>query len=153
MDISLINSQSLFHLLSLTEKKEELLQIVGQIDAEIIRTLKGGISLEVVEIASSSVITRPAPAAKNPVAVTPVKTVKPAKAKRTMSAEGRARISAATKARWAARRADKAAKVVVAPKAGKPAKVKKKSGLTPEGRAKLAANMKARWAARRAAKA
>ena len=147
MDISLINSQSLLHLLSLTEKKEELLQILGQIDAEIIRTLKGGISVEVVEIASSPTI------AKTPVAVAPVKTAKPAKAKRTMSAEGRARISAATKARWAARRAGKAAKAVVAPKAGKPAKAKKKSGLTPEGRAKLAANMKARWAARRAANA
>ena len=153
MDISLINSRSLLHLLSLTEKKEELLQILEQIDAEIIRTLKGGISVEVVEIASSPAIARPAPAANNPVSVAPVKTVKPAKAKRTMSAEGRARISAATRARWAARRAGKVAKAVVAPKAGKPAKVKKKSGLTPEGRAKLAANMKARWAARRAAKA
>ncbi|MCX6971378.1 MAG: hypothetical protein NTV93_14660 [Verrucomicrobia bacterium] len=151
MDISLINSQSLLHLLSLTEKKEEILQILEQIDAEIIRTLQGGISVEVV---ASPAIARPAPAAKNPVAVAPIKTVKAPKAKkRTMSAEGRARISAATKARWAARRASKTAKVVVAPKAGKPAKVKKKSGLTPEGRAKLAANMKARWAARRAAKA
>ena len=153
MDISLINSQSLLRLLSLTEKKEELLQILEQIDAEIIRTLKGGISVEVVEIASSPAIARLAPTEKNPVAVTPTKTVKAPKAKkRTMSAEGRARISAATKARWAARRTGKAAKVVVAPKAGKPAKVKKKSGLTPEGRAKLAANMKARWAARKAGK-
>ena len=148
MDISLINSQSLLHLLSLTEKKEEILQILGQIDAEIIRTLRGGIAVEVVEIASSPTIARPAPAAKTPVATAPIKTTN----KRTMSAESRARISAATKARWAARRAGKVAKAVVAPKAGKPAKVKKKSGLTPEGRAKLAANMKARWAARRAAK-
>ena len=146
MNISLINRQSLLHLLSLTEKKEEILQILEQIDAEIIRTLQGGISVEVVEIASSPTI------AKTPVAVAPVKTAKPAKAKRTMSAEGRARISAATKARWAARRAGTAGKVVVAPKAGKPAKAKKKSGLTPEGRAKRAANMKARWAARKAGK-
>ena len=153
MDISLINSQSLLHLLSLTEKKEETLQILEQIDAEIIRTLQRGVSVEVVETASSPVITRPAPTAstgKNPVAVAPIKTVKAPKAKkRTMSPEGRARISAATKARWAARRAGNESKVVVAPKA---AKVKKKSGLTPEGRAKLAANMKARWAARKAGK-
>ena len=146
MDISHITSQSLRSLLSLTEKKDELLQGIEEVHAEIIRTLQGGISVEVVEIASSPTI------AKTPVAVAPVKTVKPAKAKRTMSAEGRARISAATKARWTARRAGKTAKAVVAPKAGKPAKVKKKSGLTPEGRAKLAANMKARWAARRAGK-
>ena len=153
MDISHITSQSLRSLLSLTEKKDELLQGIEEVHAEIIRTLQGGV-VGVVEIIKSQTATpRSASAAKTPVAVAPVKTVKPAKAKRTMSAEGRARISAATKARWAARRAGKAAKVIVAPKAGKPAKLKKKSGLTPEGRAKLAANMKARWAARRAAKA
>jgi len=151
MDISHITSQSLRSLLSLTEKKDELLQGIEEVHAEIIRTLKGG----VVEIIKSQTATpRSASAAKTPVAVAPAKTVKAPKAKkRTMSAEGRARISAATKARWAARRAGKAAKAVVAPKAGKPAKAKKKSGLNPEGRAKLAANMKARWAARRAAKA
>ena len=153
MDISHITSQSLRSLLSLTEKKDELLQGIEEVHAEIIRTLKGGV-VGVVEIIKSQTATpRSASAAKTAVAAAPVKTDKPAKAKRTMSAEGRARISAATKARWAARRAGKAAKAVVAPKVGKPAKVKKKSGLTPEGRAKLAANMKARWAARRAAKA
>ena len=148
MSLTHITSQSLLHLLSLTEKKEEILQILERIDAEIIRTLHSGISVEVVEIASSPAIALPAPTAKNPVAVAPITTVKAPKAKkRTMSPEGRARISAATKARWAARRAGKAAIVVVAPKAGK---LKKKSGITPEGRAKLAANMKARWAARKA---
>ena len=152
MDISHITSQSLRSLLSLTEKKDELLQGIEEVHAEIIRTLKGGV-VGVVEIIKSQTATpRSASAAKTAVAAAPVKTDKPAKAKRTMSAEGRARISAATKARWAARRAGKAAKAVVAPKAGKPAKVKKKSGLTPEGRAKLAANMKARWAARKAGK-
>jgi len=152
MDISLINSQSLLHLLSLTEKKEELLQILEQIDAEIIRTLKGGVVFE--NITSQPAIARPAPAAKS-VALVPSKTVKPAKAKkRTMSPEGRARISAATKARWAALRAGNGitAKAVVVPKAGKPAKEKKK-GISPEGRAKIAAAATARWAAVRAAKA
>ena len=153
MDISHITSQSLRSLLSLTEKKDELLQGIEEVHAEIIRTLKGGV-VGVVEIIKSQTATpRSASAAKTPVAVAPAKPVKAPKAKkRTMSAEGRARISAATKARWAARRAGKAAKVVVATRAGKPAKVKKKSGLTPEGRAKLAANMKARWAARKAGK-
>ena len=60
MDISLINSQSLLHLLSLTEKKEELLQILEQIDAEILRTLQGGISVEVLEVASARTSAEPA---------------------------------------------------------------------------------------------
>jgi hypothetical protein len=70
----------------------------------------------------------------------------PRKGKRrgTISPEGRARIIAAQKARWAKVRRAKGG----AGKAGK-AKAKKKGGLTPEGRAKLAAMMKARWAARR----
>jgi len=108
MDISHITSQSLRSLLSLTEKKDELLQGIEEVHAEIIRTLQGGV-VGVVEIIKSQTATpRSASAAKTPVAVAPVKPVKPAKAKRTMSAEGRARISAATKARWAARRAAKA---------------------------------------------
>jgi len=61
----------------------------------------------------------------------------------TISPEGRARIIAAQKARWAKVRRAKGG----APKSAK--KGKKKGGLTPEGRAKLAAMMKARWAARR----
>ncbi|MEI6280343.1 MAG: hypothetical protein WCQ16_13330, partial [Verrucomicrobiae bacterium] len=129
MDISHITSHSLRSLLSLTERKDELLQGIEEVHAEIIRTLKGG-AVGVVEILTSQpAIARTAPAAK-PVAVAPGKTVKPAKAKkRTMSPEARARISAATKARWAARRAGKS-KANVAPKAGKPAKVKKKGGIT-----------------------
>lgn len=66
------------------------------------------------------------------------------KGPRKMSAEARARIGAAAKARWAK---VKAAPAPVAKRAAKPAK--KKSGLTAEGRAKLAASMKARWAARK----
>ncbi len=73
MDISLINSQSLLHLLSLTEKKEELLQTVDQIDAEILRALKGGIAVNVFEVASAPAIVptalkptaKKAPAAKS----------------------------------------------------------------------------------------
>ena len=70
--------------------------------------------------------------------------------KRTMSAEGRERIAAAARARWAEAKGG----TVKAPKgtaktAAKESAPKKKGGLTEEGRAKLAAAMKARWAARK----
>ena len=78
MDISLINSQSLLRLLALTEKKEELLSLVENIDAAIIATLKGGLSVEVVEIASAP--TSAAPAQK-PVAALKLP-AKPVKAKK-----------------------------------------------------------------------
>ena len=63
---------------------------------------------------------------------------------RKMSAEARAKIGAAAKARWAKTKAVAAPVAKSAPKAAK-----KKGGLTTEGRAKLAAAMKARWAARK----
>ncbi len=71
---------------------------------------------------------------------------KPAKKKSKMSLEGRARIAAAQKARWAAKKDTTAS----SPKQAKPVP-KKKGGMTPEGRARLAASMKARWAAKKAA--
>ena len=248
MDISHVNSQSLFRLLSLVERKEELLNLVGEIDAAIIDTLKGGtVSIEVVEVAATS---KPAlgkvvaPAAAKPsvaaqgavknakagrpgglkdrilalldaagpeglrvkdisaklgvkstnvsvwfsttgkklttkiepgrfaskgskptvVPAAPVKAVapaKPAKAakKGKMSPEGKARIGAAAKARWAAARAAKSAPVAtdkpIASKSAspKPVAAKKKGGISPEGRAKLAAAANARWAKVRAGKA
>ena len=78
MDISLINSQSLLRLLALTEKKEELLSLVDNIDAAIIATLKGGVSVEVVEIASAPASVAPA---QKPVAALKAPT-KPARAKK-----------------------------------------------------------------------
>jgi hypothetical protein len=64
--------------------------------------------------------------------------------KRNMSAQGRARISAAAKARWAKYRTEA--------KTGAP-EPKAQRTFTPEGRAKLAALAKARWAkAKRAGK-
>ena len=186
MDISLINSQSLLHLLGLTEKKEEILQILGQIDAEIIRTLKGGISVEVVEVAPAPAIVSPAPKVKPPTKpAKPAKKVKAAKsgglkdrilalleaagdeglkvreiADKLGSKPGNIAVWFSTTGKNIttkvapgrfARRGAKA--VTVAPVAKKPAKAKKeKGGITPEGRAKLAANMKARWAARKAGK-
>ena len=196
MDISLINSQSLLHLLSLTEKKEEILQILGQIDAEILRTLKGGVSVKVVEIAPAPAIAAPA---LKPVAALKA-SAKPAKAKKArggksgglkerilalleaagsdglkvkeiaakldakpgnisvwFSTTGKKLVTKVEPGRYAVKGATKstskpAALAPAAVKVAKTAKVKKKSGLTPEGRAKLAANMKARWAARKAGK-
>jgi hypothetical protein len=198
MDISLINSQSLLRLLALTEKKEELLSLVDNIDAAIIATLKGGVSVEVVEIASAPASVAPA---QKPVAALKAP-AKPARAKKAkggksgglkekilalletagseglkvkeiadklgakpgnisvwFSTTGKKLVTKVEPGRYAVKGAAKPASkpaTAVAPaavKAAKPAKAKKKSGLTPEGRAKLAANMKARWAARRAAKA
>jgi hypothetical protein len=82
----------------------------------------------------------------------PAPASKPSKrgGKRIVSAEARAKMAAAQKARWAkVNRAKSAAGSAPAP-AAKSAK-KKKRGITPEGRARLAAAMKARWAARRKA--
>lgn len=198
MDISLINSQSLLRLLALTEKKEELLSLVENIDAAIIATLKGGVSVEVVEIESAPASTAPV---QKPVAAlkTPAKPAKAKKAKRGksgglkekilalletagskglkvkeiadklgaktgnisvwFSTTGKKFVTKVEPGRYAVKGAAKKpaskAATVVAPaavKAAKPTKAKKKSGLTPEGRAKLAANMKARWAARKGGK-
>ncbi|MEI6493915.1 MAG: hypothetical protein WCO94_15305 [Verrucomicrobiota bacterium] len=199
MDISLINSQSLLRLLALTEKKEELLSLVDNIDAAIIATLKGGVSVELVEIASAPAIAAPA---LKPVATLKAPATKPAKAKKAkggksgglkekilalleaagdqglrvkeiaqklnakpgnisvwFSTTGKKLVTKVEPGRYAVKGATKsaskpaAAAAPVAVKAAKPVKAKKrKSGLTPEGRAKLAANMKARWAARKAGK-
>ena len=81
MDISLINSQSLLRLLALTERKEELLGIVDNIDAAIISTLKGGVSVEVVGVASVPASAAAAAPAQKPVAALKAPT-KPAKAKK-----------------------------------------------------------------------
>jgi hypothetical protein len=74
---------------------------------------------------------------------------KPAK-KHKMSADARARIGAATKARWAAGKMGKQSqsrskKLNVTP-------AKKKHTMSAEGRAKIAAAQKARWAKLKAAK-
>lgn len=89
MDISLINSQSLLHLINLTEKKEELIQILNQIDAEIISVLKGGVFVGVVTEARPAIVS-PAPALNKPVAAAPVKAEAPTKpAKKAKKAKSR----------------------------------------------------------------
>jgi hypothetical protein len=77
------------------------------------------------------------------------RTTKPAKKPSTMSAAARARIGAATKARWAAGKMGKQSrsrskKLNVTP-------VKKKHTMSAEGRARIAAAQKARWAAQKKA--
>jgi hypothetical protein len=72
------------------------------------------------------------------------------KGKRGLSAEGRARIAAAQKARWA--KSKGMADGATAAKAPA-AKGRKKGGMSAEGRARIAAAQKARWAKAKAAKA
>jgi hypothetical protein len=88
-----------------------------------------------------------APAA--PVSAGPVEQ-RPAKKKRKgrLSPEGRARLIAALKKRWAAKKAAEAAPVPTPAKA-----VRREVRITPEGRQKLAEAMRRRWAVKRAASA
>jgi hypothetical protein len=86
----------------------------------------------------------PSPRAAKPAGGAPA-APRQGKGRGTISPEGRARIIAAQKARWAKVRREKGGSGKAAPAA----KGKKKGGLTAEGRARLAALMKARWAARR----
>ena len=60
-----------------------------------------------------------------------------------MTPEGRKRLSAALRKRWAAK---KAAKVTASPETAGA----RKGGMTPEGRQRLAEAMKRRWAVKRA---
>ena len=69
-----------------------------------------------------------------------------------MSAEGRARIGAAQKARWAKARSGGTASSAPAKAQAAKAPLKKKRTMSPEVKAKLAAAMKARWAAAKAGK-
>jgi hypothetical protein len=72
------------------------------------------------------------------------------KGKRGLSAEGRARIAAAQKARWARNKGS----AVTATVAKSPAvKAKRKGGISEEGRARIIAAQKARWAKAKAGKA
>ena len=192
MDPKHITSHSLRHLLTLTEKKEQFLKGIEEVENEIAAALKGA-ATSVVEAAE---------------AVTPFKPAKKAKGKKTRKARkakagksgglkdrilallheagdqglkvkeiaeklaakpgnisvwfsttGKKLASKIEPGRYAIKGSKSVAVVPVA-KATKPAKAakkpakskKRKSGITPEGRAKLAANMKARWAARKAGK-
>ena len=85
-------------------------------------------------------------------AAAPAKAAPAVKARKKggMSAEGRARIVAAQKARWAKIKGQKAAS---APAKAAAAPKKKKGGISPEGLARIKAAQKARWAKFKKAKA
>jgi len=69
---------------------------------------------------------------------------KPGRRKRGLSAEGRARIAAAQKARWAKSKGDSEMEAPEeTPKAGK---LRKKRNLSPEARERIRAAVKRRWA-------
>lgn len=92
---------------------------------------------------AASPVAKAAPAAPAPVKLR----------KGKMSAEGRARIVAAQKARWAKIKGAKAPVASSAPATAKAeAPAKKRRKMSPEVKAKLAAAMKARWAAAKAGK-
>jgi hypothetical protein len=69
----------------------------------------------------------------------------PAKRKGGMTPEGRKRLSAALRKRWAAKKAAKGAP------AAAPKSTRRKGRITPEGRRKLAEAMRRRWAVKRTA--
>ena len=69
---------------------------------------------------------------------------RPPGGKKTMSAEGRARIAEAQRKRWAAQKEAQA---------GSPKKRRGKRGISAAGRKRLAEAMRRRWAAKRAKKA
>ena len=91
MDIKHITSDTLRSLLGLTDKKDQLIKAVAGVEDELAKALKS-----ITTTALDAVET-----------VTPAKPGKPVKKKRKMSREARARISAATKTRWAAHRSKK----------------------------------------------
>ncbi|MEI8387158.1 MAG: hypothetical protein WCG76_06130 [Verrucomicrobiota bacterium] len=181
MDIKHITSDSLRSLLSLTDKKEQLIKAIADVENQIVRTLKGA-ATTTKEVAK---------------AVTPFKKARKAKksgkAKASKSGGLKERILGVLQAAGdeglrvkdiAAKLASNPANISVwfsttgkkittklapglyaakgdaksapARKAAKPAKkvikAKKKSGLSAAGRARIADAAKARWAAHRAAK-
>jgi hypothetical protein len=77
----------------------------------------------------------------------------PATRKGGMSPEGRKRLIAALKRRWAPKKAAASAPVVSAPAASPHNSASRKVRLTEEGRKRLAEAMKRRWAVKRAASA
>jgi len=124
MDISHITSQSLRTLLALTEKKGQLIKGIEELENEIGKVIK--------DVAKSAIdVVAPfMPKASAPARSKPASKAKAARkrSKRKMSPAGRARISAAAKARWAKRRASQpAAKHAQSAKKAARAKRAKKS--------------------------
>jgi len=117
MDIKHITSDTLRSLLSITSKKEQLIKAVADIETEIAKALKWPIT----SVADAVTASKPAKRKKRNKKAKATKIAKkPAKLKKRksgLSPEGRAKLAANMKARWAARKAGKPAA-----KVGKPAK-------------------------------
>jgi len=126
MDIKHITSDTLRSLLSITSKKDQLIKAVADIETEIAKALKWPIT-SVADVVTHSKPAKRKKRSKKTKATNASK--KPAKLKKRkigLTPEGRAKLAANMKARWAARKAGKPAA-----KAGKPAKKLKKAGKNP----------------------
>jgi len=196
MSLTHITSHSVRRLLTLTEKKEQLIEGIEEVENEIAKALKGVVT-SVVETAEAVTHSKPGNKDKQKKVrraksnkskagkpgglkdrilallgaagaqglrvkeIAEKLAAKPGNVSVWFSTTGKKHTTKVEPGRYAVKAAKKsaakpAAVTPVAKKskaAKKPVKSKKrKSGLTPEGRAKLAANMKARWAAHKAGK-
>jgi len=186
MNLSHITSHTLRRLLSLTEKKEQLIKGVEDVETQIAKALKGA-ATSAVEVAEAVTPFPPKPKKRRKgTKSTKAKSgglkdriialleaaggqglkvkeiarklgAKPANISVWFSTTGKKHSSKVEPGRYAlkgsARKPAKAKPAKAKATKAKATKDKKRSGLTPAGRAKLSANMKARWAARRAGKA
>jgi len=113
MDIKHLTSDTLRSLLSITSKKEDLIKAVADIENEIAKVIKGAVT-SVVETAEAVTPSKPTKKRKkrSKKAKATKAAKKPAKSKKRKSGltpEGRAKLAANMKARWAARKAGKKA--------------------------------------------
>ena len=124
MDFKHLTSDTLRSLLSITSKKEQLIKAVADIETEIAKMLKWPVADVVAPSKLAKKSQKRSKKAKSNKAAK-----KPAKSKKRKSGltpEGRAKLAANMKARWAARRAGKPAANV-----GRSAKKKPKAGKNP----------------------
>jgi len=108
MDITQITSDSLRRLLDLTEKKDQIINALAEVENELASAIKA------VSAKASEAVKSVAPAKAAKTSIKPA-AAKPEKKRRKISPEGRARMAAAAKARWATRRAGKPAKTARKP--------------------------------------
>jgi len=111
MSLTHITSQSIRRLLTLTEKKEQLIKGVEEVETEIAKALKGAVT-SIVEVAEAVTSFKPAKTAKGKKARKAKTAKKPAKSKKRKSGltpAGRAKLAANMRARWVARKAGKKA--------------------------------------------
>ena len=179
MDIKHITSDSLRRLLSLTDKKAQLIKAVSDVEDQIAKALQGAATTtrEVVEAVTPKSVKKGKKRKKSKGAkpgglkgrildlleaagdegvrvrdIAKQLASKPANIAVWFSTTGKNLTKKVEPGRYAIQGAGKAAATAKPKAAKKTRKAKKKSGISPEGRAKLAANMKARWAARKAGK-